>query len=1819
MKKHYLFILLLVLLSNVGWSQAVLQTESFESATIFPAPGWKQQTTITNISANFSLQIAGLATNPACGASPGGGVNLMMLNSFSANLNDTVLMITKPFDFSNNGGVNPFFRFYMYRDNGFLATNDRIRVYINTAPSLTGATLLTNTVGVTDILRRNNGAPVAVANTWTQYTYNLPAATYNGKRYYFIIMGICGDGNNIYIDQVQTNTYPSPTNSADMKMNMFAQNTQGAVAGWSNYNVVGLRCIIGGNSGCGYIDATPALTTALKMDSLLLNTNGTTNLADIDDAKIYYTGGSAVFDTTYVSPFPATAGFSDYPSKRFGQTIAVPGTNLDFVNGASSCFFLEYDTTYFWLTYDVKSTATAGNSLDAELRSASAGGPPASCPSAGGTGISVVPSPGGNSINGAGVVGLPYCVGQYTFGTSYQNGSYTNNDYIQSVILNGASGSSINTASGVSNNNTGLPGNLPCLASNGGPGCDFTAHPSSYELWPNIPGRSAALTVGSGYTVSVQAGTFPTWNNIAVFIDYNRDGDFNDVFEKLGQVTLNANQSSAIPFVVPASVIIGNTIMRVREVRNISNIDACAQYDFGEIEDFYVSIVPNCPVGYKLWLGNSDDWSSSLNWCGGVPAITDDVKIDRAIVFPPAGIPTVPYYSPVIKSSVAANCNNLTISNLDTLTINAPTPATDALKIRRDLTNNGLLRVISGYSTQVTYGSGALSSTTSTPFKATATDARTQIIYSAAELQQAGLIAGDKITGLQFTVTAKGSLSPYNGFTVSYALVSFATQFTSATPNNSALTTVYGPVAYSTVAGLNTINLNTPIVWDGINSILVQYCYNNTSTTGASNDVILYTQTTGIGSTLNLSTTSNVLSGCALTAPLAGVSDNFFAGTKSYRPNFTFNIVRPYSKVNINVQEDWINNNSFIAGYSRVEFDSTITNNIGGSQNTTFNELLVNKGAANQYVTLQRPTSIDSSLVLAQGSLLMNSFPLTMNNNASSGGTINAPTGPFARTNGFLISESADAKVIWKNLNSTGWRIIPFGNSATVGAPVYIPYSVQLVSFTNPAGLGDFSVSTFYSSGNSVLPPGVSHLFNTSGVNNAANTVDRFWMVSKTASNLPSAPVANLTFRFAGGVLPTERPTGMSVLNPGRLQPYVDLGTTEGWLRLTPPVTTANYHSAMQYGTLGTYDSVRVLNWNWPDLPASTNPFYPAQPIGNAHPWTITSNNAPCGLDVQSPIVAILSVTPESCVGTSNGSITISVTGSSGPFTYLWSNGSANMNITNLGAGTYTVTVTDANGMTASTSATVTISNTAPQPLSPILGPGLVCIGTPTTFTVPPSSGASSYNWILPLNATLVSGQGSPIIVVNFSAAFTSGNICVTASNACGTTAAVCYNVTGSTGIPATPGTITGTGNGVCNQLRTYTVPAVSNVVYNWTTPSGASIVSGQGSNSISVQFSNNFTSGNISVVAGNGCGNSNARTKTVYGKPLKPTVINGPQVICGNTTATYSTNSIFGASSYTWTVPAGVTILSGQGTTSIIVSGANAAATGDVCVKASNSCGTTSNYCKTITITPSPNAIATITGSGYGVCGATKTYSVPAQSGINFTWSVTAGAVISGGQGTNSVSVTFNSTFGNGNISVTASSSCGTPVIATKVINGKPLTPTAITGQATICYNLQNASYNCSAVSGASTYTWTVPPGVTIVSGQGTTNVVLNFNGTPGSTIQLKVKSGNSCGQSGNRLANISLLNCPRVELASDEHFNLYPNPASEEFTVTFNSEAEQKTELQILNPEGQLVMTPIILSGSGSQQYNFSTSSLADGVYFVLVKSSEGILGTQKLIIQH
>ena len=68
------------------------------------------------------------------------------------------------------------------------------------------------------------------------------------------------------------------------------------------------------------------------------------------------------------------------------------------------------------------------------------------------------------------------------------------------------------------------------------------------------------------------------------------------------------------------------------------------------------------------------------------------------------------------------------------------------------------------------------------------------------------------------------------------------------------------------------------------------------------------------------------------------------------------------------------------------------------------------------------------------------------------------------------------------------------------------------------------------------------------------------------------------------------------------------------------------------------------------------------------------------------------------CRGASTRAISISPAGGTSPYTYNWSNSSTIQNINNLAAGSYTVTVTDDNGCTTTSSVTLT------QPLTAVSG-----------------------------------------------------------------------------------------------------------------------------------------------------------------------------------------------------------------------------------------------------------------------------------------------------------------------------------------------------------------------------------------------------------------------------------------------------------------------------------------------------------------------------------
>src|SRR5204863_57537 len=76
------------------------------------------------------------------------------------------------------------------------------------------------------------------------------------------------------------------------------------------------------------------------------------------------------------------------------------------------------------------------------------------------------------------------------------------------------------------------------------------------------------------------------------------------------------------------------------------------------------------------------------------------------------------------------------------------------------------------------------------------------------------------------------------------------------------------------------------------------------------------------------------------------------------------------------------------------------------------------------------------------------------------------------------------------------------------------------------------------------------------------------------------------------------------------------------------------------------------------------------------------------------------------------------------------------------------------------------------------------------------------------------------------------------------------------------------------------------------------------------------------------------------------------------------------------------------------------------------------------------------------------------------------------------------------------------------------------ITGSSSVASGQSGVSYSISSVSGATTYTWTVPSGATIASGQGSTSITVNFGCGAASGNVTVTPSNGTCDGTGSSLA---------------------------------------------------------------------------------------------------
>lgn len=242
----------------------------------------------------------------------------------------------------------------------------------------------------------------------------------------------------------------------------------------------------------------------------------------------------------------------------------------------------------------------------------------------------------------------------------------------------------------------------------------------------------------------------------------------------------------------------------------------------------------------------------------------------------------------------------------------------------------------------------------------------------------------------------------------------------------------------------------------------------------------------------------------------------------------------------------------------------------------------------------------------------------------------------------------------------------------------------------------------------------------------------------------------------------------------------------------------------------------------------------------------------------------------------------------------------------------------------------------------------------------------------------------------------------------------------------------------------------------------------------------------------------------------IQPGAITGNTSACVGVPQTFSVPGVSNANSYTWTVPAGWTINSGQGTTTITATPGSSPSSGNVCVSAKNLCGTSTPSC--LAVTMAPLITPTFTNPGPICSGTSFTLPTTSNNGISGTWSPAVNT-------TATTNYFFTSSTG----------SCAANASMQVVVTPKP-TPT-FTNPGPICFGAtftlplssnEGISGTWSpAVNNTNTTTYTFTPSGTACAVPATMQVVVNAKITPtftnpgpicsGATLTLPTTSNNS------------------------------------------------------------------------------------------------------------
>ena len=260
--------------------------------------------------------------------------------------------------------------------------------------------------------------------------------------------------------------------------------------------------------------------------------------------------------------------------------------------------------------------------------------------------------------------------------------------------------------------------------------------------------------------------------------------------------------------------------------------------------------------------------------------------------------------------------------------------------------------------------------------------------------------------------------------------------------------------------------------------------------------------------------------------------------------------------------------------------------------------------------------------------------------------------------------------------------------------------------------------------------------------------------------------------------------------------------------------------------------------------------------------YACIETTGPFTIPARIPVGITETITQVDCFGDETGAINLAVSGGNPPLTYLWSTGNTSQNLLNIGAGSYTISITDADNCVTQETFVVTQPTQITATIAKTDDPGNAGDGS-ATVTASGGTPAYTYEWRKTPSPTVI-GTGVTLSNIGYG----EYSVKVTDANGCFVNATVFIyekeicddgidnidndgdgltNCDDPDCAPVPTGPITTSDESPCVDpdgtapyAYTYTYTVAANPDYDsyvWTVPASAVIVSGQGTNEITVAW----------------------------------------------------------------------------------------------------------------------------------------------------------------------------------------------------------------------------------------------------------------------------------------------------------------------------------------------------------------------------------------------